>query len=242
MNAIRFFFAVCLLLPYTYGDARAADNIAVLENFSTINCDASKPVDDIFHDIALAGHKNLISFSCHTSVLDDVLKDPLANEFCDFRYDAYDRTLDEAPVLVLNGHLKTNGQFENVIHDGLALAHSLDEIRPIQLTLTDESLQVSLPALKLDKPTEIWLLAYKKSDPLHITEGPLAGNDMDYVHVVKSGQKLIGNWQGQYRNLSVPTDPYPGDGYIVLAQNPGDLQILAAGQIEKENIKDSGQE
>ncbi|MCB1532814.1 MAG: DUF1223 domain-containing protein [Alphaproteobacteria bacterium] len=220
-----------------HAPAKAADNIAVYELFTSAGCGDAVAADEIFEKIAQLNHENLIALSCHLTFFDNRIQDPHSKHFCDYRYDQYsEHVMTEAgtPQVVINGRFDTSGTRENIVRDALALAHSLDTVRAVALALDEDSLHIALPHLRFaeDKPVDVWLLAYKKQEEEKDMATLLTGEGHHYINIVTEIKKLL-EWDGEYRNLNVPLADFPADGYAVIAQYAEHSDILAAGKIEK---------
>ena len=220
----------------TAPQALARQGIAVVELFTSPGCSDTPTANAIFERIASLPNSNLILMSCHVTFFETEVKDPFARDFCDFRHDQYSDKAEfssaTTPEIIINGQFDTKGDKENIVRDGIELAYSLNTIAPIQMDLGSEDLNITLPELKLDETVDLWLFAYTKKAEMLIDSGPLKGGIARNINVATHAQKLL-NWDGKYKNLNMPKDMFPAEGYIVIAQSPTTMKMVAAGSIEK---------
>lgn len=229
--------------------ALANNNFVVLELFTTRGCANCPPVDARVKKIVEDSDENLIALGCHVTyfnkpsyfqdeegknvVLD--FSDPLAQNYCDARQYAYVRS-DVAeriytPQIVINGRFDTQGKTEQTVTSGLSMAQSLKPLEPIQLSVGDKTLDISLPKMRLDKPANIWLFGYNKHFTIQGTPGIKTDQIVEYVNYVAHHEKLL-HWDGSYKNMSFPLGDVPAEGYAVIAQYEDFTDIIAAGKIE----------
>lgn len=234
---MRFLCALLLIFATiaATSSAHAADNIAVMELFSSTSCQDAPNVDANFNKIASQNHKNLITLNCHVTYFEDQWKSSTEREFCDYRHNQYMGALDsmfmDTPHIVINGRFETSGKNEKTLNDAITMGHTLDQIRPIDIDQNNDAINISLTELRLEEHVDVWLFAYDKRKEVIIEDGPLAGSKPLYINLVTHTQKLL-EWKGAYRNLSIERNMFPADGYAVIAQNPKTMEILAAGRLE----------
>lgn len=227
--------AACLLIVNAANKAHANNNIAVLEYYSGLGCKDSVSSDRAFYNVAAARHSNLIAVSCHVESLDKDTPDPYSLEFCDFRLDEYSENVTQdfsSPKMLINGKFEIRGNNEKLLRDALEMGHSLNTIEPIQLEISNNSLNITLPELSLEKPASIWLLGYKKELQSGHESNLENGKASPYINLITTSQKLL-EWSGGYRNMSLSTNDFPAEGYAIIAQYSDHTDIIAAGKIEK---------
>lgn len=186
---------------------------------------------------------NIIALTCNVdySQYDDTiidLKRKALDNFCADRYYKYRKALkfSERKInafIVLNGQYETMGELQNVLNAGIKYAKAQSTILPLTLDLHENTLDISLPKIRLDHPANITIIAYnhfKKTNERSGAIGPPVITE--YANPV-TGFHTIKNWDGRYYNLSMDVHDMKGDGYTLLIQDPLTAKILAAGKIER---------
>lgn len=227
MRALLLLLCLCVSAP-----SWAGEKIAVMELFTSQGCSASPAAEENFSHFANLNHANLITLSCHITHFDQNLpENTLSRSFCDDRLKYYKRRINSlqsgTPYMVLNGRFSTYGMKRNIVESGLNMAHSLDEIAPITLTLSEEALEMSLPAIASANEMDIWIFAYDKNTQASSkdTNAPI------FSYVTKHLEHLM-TWDGTAQSLSFPLNGLPADGYAIIAQEKGYGPIAAAAKIE----------
>lgn len=232
-----FAWAFCLFIFSTNAFA-GNGNIAVIELYTSQGCNDAPPAEETFHTLSQTPHQNLIMLSCHITLFDeDGWKDTLSNPLCDERQEGYEDVLSvfdssSIPQIIVNGRFSNKGQKESLIRSSIEMAHSLDEIVPVQLSLSDETLGITLPKIRVEQGVDVWLFAYDKSETVSIKSGPNEGQKLTHTNAVQHMQKLF-LWDGAYTNLNIPLTDLPAEGYAIIAQYKDYSKIVAAGKIQK---------
>jgi hypothetical protein len=238
----RFIALSCLSLFLGFPAAQAAaapKNITVLELFTSQLCVETPTANNALAPIALDAPENLITIGCHVTFFDnEQTRDPYSHDFCDDRVSGYDRnntfSLTNVPLLIVNGIYDNRAQSPKIIQSSIRMGQATSTISPIQLEKTDLSLNITMPKLRLDKPADIWIFAYKDMDHVSFTEGPNIGKDVTYSNIALFSAKLA-NWNGDYMNMSFALADMPeaATGYAVIAQYSDFTGIVAAAKMDK---------
>lgn len=244
MRFLQYVFCVALLAGISTKAVNAQNNIAVVELFTANGCSASIYGDKLFYELSQNNDDNVILLSCHITKFDDEKSTDLySQDFCDYRMSQYTENVlytMSTPQMVFNGRFTTGGARAHIVRDAINLAKSLDTVQPVQLELSSQTLSITLPKMRLERPLDVWLFAYKKhADDNEKNTATIVINDLaattnrPLVNIATHAKKLLKGWNGDYKNLNLQTDDYEADGYIVLAQYPEHTDIMAAGRIEK---------
>ncbi|MCF8496450.1 MAG: DUF1223 domain-containing protein [Alphaproteobacteria bacterium] len=217
--------------------AQAGNGPTVVELFTTQGCSACPAADRILTRIVSEKDPQLITLSCHVTYFDNTTwKDEFSKPFCDARQSEYFSSLDlpslYTPQMIINGKFGLAGNKDSAVRAGIAMGQSLKAIQPIQLWVGEGVLNITLPALRLEKPADVWLFGYSREDSSIITAGENRGEVLQYANTVKSVTKLMA-WQGQYLNMAYPLAEIQGDSWAVIAQYADYTDIVAAGKTEK---------
>lgn len=217
-----------------------SEKIVVLELFTTAGCSNCPPADEIMNKVAREYEGNVIALGCHVTYFDQsVRKDPLSIPECDKRHESYrDKGVIKnlyVPQIIINGVFDSKGNKEQLVWSGIGMAESISNVKPINLKLQDNHLNIALPAAPLKGPAELWLFAYEKHRVFTITGA--AGEDpydVNYAHGVLHLQPLA-PWSGRALSMALPLDGFPKGayGYAIIAQDKATREVLAAGKVEK---------
>ena len=237
MKSCRFF--LYLLLPALLAAPvfAAEKTITVLELFTTQSCADCPPADMILEKIADEGQDHVIALGCHITYFDaGPWKDTLSIPACDERQGDYFRSVPlEAiytPQLIINGRFDAKGNKESLVRAAIAMSQSVNMVRELQVDLTSDSLQITLPAITLKKPASLWVIGYDFSNTTIITAGQNAGQTIRYVNPVRHIKKIL-DWDGKAMAMAFPLTDIEAQAYAVIAQDKDSGDIVAAGKIEK---------
>lgn len=233
-----FFFALVLMVFSAH--ARAQSNIAVLELFTSQGCTYGQKAEGVLERLAASRADNLIVLACHVTVFDDgEYKDPYSLELCDERRRQYRKITglfgsSGIPMAVVNGRFQDVGTEEILLRSSIDMAHSLDDIVALPMSLREGHLDLTFPKISTDTNLDVWLFAYKK-DAVSYVDGGWAGlvkKRLPQVNPVTHAKKLF-LWDGRYVTLSVPLSEMEGaDGYALIVQDRRNPRIIAAGKVE----------
>lgn len=230
-----FIFCALALFCGTSQAWAEAPKTLVLELFTSQSCTYCPKVDELVAELADAD-AHIIPIVCHVDYMDTPeWPDKMARPLCKERHDAYVDALEmQRPVIpatVLNGRYPIIGSNDKLIREGVAMARSVDMVTELQLTRRDGFLDVTLPAMRLDQPTDVMLAVFGNAQTVNITAGANLGMTVDYVAPVEFLIRLF-SWDGIYKNTSIPLAAYPGTGYAVIVQGKDAGPVYAAGMIK----------
>lgn len=237
MRFCRFFLYLLLSAPLAAPALAAEKTMTVLELFTTQSCADCPPADMILEKIADEDEQHVIALGCHITYFDSgPWKDTLSISDCDERQGDYFSSVPlEAiytPQMVINGRFDAKGNKESLVRAAIAMSQSVNMVQELEIGLNPDSLQIALPAIKLEQPTTLWVISYDFSNTTIITAGQNAGQTIRYVNPVRHIRKII-DWDGSATTMTFPLTEIKAQGYAVIAQYEDSGDILAAGKAEK---------
>jgi hypothetical protein len=208
-----------------------ADPRAVIELFTSQGCSSCPAADKLLSE--LQADPSLIPLSLPIDYWDYLgWKDTLAIPGHTTRQRAYSQVRGDreiyTPQVVVNGVAQTIGsdrvKIENAVAQSKYNASSLSV--PLQVTVADERVTVTLPERAEATGGEIWLCPLSGSVSVGIARGENRGHTLTYTNVVRRWVKL-GTWTGKGESFTVPIDAIRFDGVDAVAV------ILQSGSFEK---------
>ncbi len=210
-----------------------ADPRAVIELFTSQGCSSCPAADRLLAE--LYADPSLVPLSLPIDYWDYLgWKDTLALPGHTLRQKAYSQVRGDreiyTPQVVVNGVAQVIGSdragIENAVTQTRQHASSLSV--PVQLTVGDERLTISLPGR--ERPDlgggEVWLCPLSGSVSVGIGRGENRGRTITYTNVVRRWVKL-GTWSGKSESFVVPLDAIRLDGIDTVAV------ILQSGSFER---------
>jgi hypothetical protein len=208
-----------------------ADPRAVIELFTSQGCSSCPAADKLLAE--LHNDSSLIPLSLPIDYWDYLgWKDTLAIPGHTARQKAYSQVRGDreiyTPQVVVNGVVQAIGSdragIENAVVQSRNNASSLSV--PLQVSVTDERISVTIPARAEGGGGEVWLCALSGAVSVGIGRGENRGRTITYTNVVRRWIRL-GSWSGKSENFTVPIDSIKFDGVDSVAV------ILQSGSFEK---------
>jgi len=209
-----------------------ADGPVVVELFTSQSCSSCPPADALLGE--LAKHDTIIALGCHVTYWDHLnWRDTLSRKFCTDRQRAYARQMGSlqvyTPQMVVNGDIEFVGS--NRAKASQAIASTT--VQPIKLSLDNDTLTATLPALTSGPALQtLWLFSTHSDHTQAIKSGENRGKTITYVNSVQTLEQL-GTWSGTAQTLSFPLPKGEAENpsYVLIAQPQGFGAITAAGRI-----------
>lgn len=233
------FLTFCLLCPGPQaGAGTSGDPVVVLEYFTTQICPDCRPADEILQKLAGENAPDIIIYGCHVTYLDnDLTKDKLSREFCDKRHIAYMSALTlgalYTPQLFINGRFNIYGDQEKYVRAGAAMGLEMKTVERLALAWQDGKIAFTLPETPLERPADIWLIAYDKMRPAQIQIEPETGEVFNHANAVAHIEKIM-VWDGGAQNIAYLVTAAPADEYAVIVQYTTENGLLAAGKLARD--------
>jgi hypothetical protein len=205
------------LLAIGPANAQSGGGVKVYELFTSTNCPACPPADDLFTKMA-ANDPDIIALGCHVTYFDRAgRRDPMAKIFCDARQSQYRRAgvspKTYTPQAVINGAAAVVGSHGAEVRSILKYSTGIESL---PLMARGGYLDIRLPAMRFERDVDLWLFAFDR--------GTAA-----YAYPVKHLTKLM-TWDGRGGKLSFPVSEMTAQGFAVIAQDTKTRQIYAAGR------------
>ena len=208
----------------------------ILELFTSQSCSSCPAADKVLSELAIQ-NENIIALSCHVTYWNHLhWKDTLSTPLCTDRQRQYVQTLQSrgpyTPQIIINGRHETVGSRKADILRHTSHDLKNNPVKPIDLSLTNSELQISLPAIEKGG-YQLTLISYGDNHTEEILRGENRGRTISYIHPVQDIINL-GHWDGtalpMMYDLSILDKAV---GYTIIAQkNSTTGPIVAAAQIK----------
>ena len=189
---------ICLLALGASVPATAAENLLVVELFTSQGCSSCPPADALLGKMARAD-PGLLPLDMHVTYWDRLgWKDPFSLPQATERQRAYSALLGMdnvyTPQMVVNGRFQAVGSDRDAV--AAAVAQARQQPLAVPLSLTADSAGLRVVAGPGRGSATLYLVGF---DPQQITEvraGENAGRTLPEVNVVRS-IAAVGSWRGQ---------------------------------------------
>jgi len=211
----------------------AADDLTVVELFSSQGCSSCPPADAMLHD--LAKRDDVIALALHVDYWDYIgWKDTFADPAYTLRQHGYahanDATTVYTPQMVIGGVDFVVGTRPMVVADLIRDHGAIPN--PVEVTLTVSGGQVLIRAEAVGRTRgtlAVQVVSFDPYETVAIARGENAGRELAYANVVTNWTAL-GDWNG--RGVYEASVPRGTGGIAVLVQENGFGRILGAAQIK----------
>ena len=227
---LGYLFAACGLFFTSAISSALAENVTVVELFTSQGCAACPPADEYF--ATLTDMADVVPLALHVDYWDYIgWKDAFANPRFTERQRAYARMNHSrtiyTPQFIINGKDRIEGL--NPAETAERLASHLNRPSPVQISVQQDGahLHVVLDAdPPLDHPALVELVRYLPKRTVTIENGENAGKTVTYRNIVTSW-KTLEEWSGQDR-LEFEAEIEGTEPAVIIVQRPGPRTILAA--------------
>lgn len=215
-------------------NADGADNVTMVELFTSQGCASCPPADE--HLAELAERADVLALSLHVDYWDYLgWQDTFADAAHRLRQSGYRDMLGSrvlfTPQMVINGARSLPGSRNDMVESAIKAEAKAPARAEIRLDQEDGMLHVEITHLAGSLPCMIWVAAFDRRARVEIERGENAGRIFTYRNVVSKLMKL-GPWNGQDdTRISLP-QPGPGEGIAVWLQDEDSGRILAASSLE----------
>jgi len=211
--------------------AEAQQRPAVVELFTSQGCSSCPPADAFLGELAQRG--DVLALAYHVDYWDGIgWKDLFALPQATARQEGYKRRLGlrslYTPQMVIDGHLDLVGSDRP---QALRLLGPRRAEAMPTLALRDGLLRIDLPgAARI--PMEVVWIAYLQQAETAVARGENAGRRLKEFNIVR-GSQVLGRWDGEARQLTVPLAQLPADAdaVAVLVQQLGQGGVLGAAAL-----------
>ncbi len=202
---------------------------AVIELFTSEGCSSCPPAEAYVGE--LAQRPDVLALSFHVDYWDDLgWRDRFALPEAVQRQRVYAKVLRLSsvytPQVVIDGHEDCVGSDRNSI--GRALAQKRGGVA-VALTVREGEVLVDLGARENIAPSDVVLVAYRRTAVSPIGRGENAGRTIKEFNIVREFHSL-GRWDGQPRQYRTRVDALPADAtdVAILVQPLGQAPIIGA--------------
>lgn len=214
--------------------ADGADNVVMVELFTSQGCTSCPPADE--HLAALAERRDVLALSMHVDYWDYLgWQDTFAAaehtlRQADYRDKMGARVLF-TPQMIIDGVQSVPGFRREMVEAAIEAAAKLPHQAGIAIGRQDGMLNAEVTG-EARRPSTIWVASYDQSASVEIERGENAGQSFTYRNVVEKLMK-VGPWRGEGPvTFSLP-QPAPGEGIAVWLQDDRSGRILAASYVEE---------
>lgn len=235
LGHLRTILLVALTLPAA-AFANDADNVVMVELFTSQGCPSCPPADTYLAE--LADRKGVLALALHVDYWDYLgWQDTFARAEHTRRQAAYRDRMGArvlyTPQMVIDGARSVPGTRRDAVEAAIRAAAQSPSGVKIHLDHRDGMLRARISGNADTRPGTIWVASYDLRSEVRITKGENAGHSYTYRNIVEKLMK-VGPWDGEApMNLPVP-QPVPGEGIAVWFQDGGTGRIMTASFFENE--------
>jgi len=249
MNRILSFFCIAFLLSASINlttaslvsAEAAAQNLVVVELFTSQGCNSCPPADDLLAE--LSQQENILALSYNVDYWNYLgWKDTFAQPASTARQRKYNRSLGKSgvytPQMVIQGRHDAVGSKADLVRKLIEQAESANKLPSapdITFDDTDSMMSLTIGAhIKAPSPAAtIWIIGYDYARTVDIKRGELGGQVRTYHNVVRA-IKRIGSWMGEDIKLTLSAKDIGREkygAYAVLLQADAHGPIIAAAKL-----------
>ena len=218
----------------TLAPAGWAENLIVVELFTSQGCSSCPPADDYMQQ--LTADPGVMALSLHVDYWDYIgWADSFAQARFTDRQKAYARAIGSrtiyTPQFIVGGEDRVEGYAPDAT-EALLARHKTGS-SPVRLTVTREGDRLVIRAEAdppLTNPVRVQLVRYMPEATVTIDRGENAGRTITYRNVVTQWD-LLGQWPGD-APLEMTADAPGSEPAVVIVQDEGPAAILAAARAE----------
>ncbi|HET7410550.1 MAG TPA: DUF1223 domain-containing protein [Paracoccaceae bacterium] len=214
--------------------ADGADNVVMVELFTSQGCSSCPPADE--HLAKLAERDDVLALSMHVDYWDYLgWQDTFAQAEHTLRQAEYRDRMGArvlfTPQMIIDGARSVPGVKHDMVEAAIEAAAKAPHEAGISLDQQDGMLRAEITGEPGPWPSTIWVASYDREATVEIERGENAGRTFTYRNVVEKLMK-VGPWDGDGpASLPLP-QPAPGEGIAVWLQDERSGRILAASYIE----------
>lgn len=207
----------------------AAPRPTVVELYTSEGCSSCPPAAALLGE--LAGKPSVLALAFHVNYWDGLgWADKFALPYAVQRQRRYAQALELpsifTPHIVIDGKTSFIGSDRNGI---ITAIRSAREGVPIAISWQGHDLAIELRQTRVQKPTDVMLVAYQPRAVTAIGRGENAGRTMRDFNIVRATYAL-GRWGAHAQTFTLPGSSLPKDAttVAVLIQEPDQRAILSA--------------
>lgn len=224
-------------LVLAIGSTAHADELTVVELFTSQGCSSCPPADALLAE--LAERDDVLALSTHVDYWDYLgWKDPFASAATTKRQRSYADKLGlryvYTPQMVIQGTTQVVGSHrQEVLKEIAGISHTNDI--DVDLHRQDDGVLVTLPAdeafARDRRAADVWLILIDDRRSTRVERGENRGRHLTYRNVVQSINR-IGIWRGQPMTIGISVKlPADADACAVLVQGHASGRVLGAARM-----------
>ena len=224
-----------LSLAGAAGVAGAADNVVMVELFTSQGCSRSPPADKTVAE--LADREDVLALSFHVDYWnylgwpDTFAREEHTARQADYRDKLGGRVLF-TPQIVVDGSRSVPGYKRAMINSAIEQAAETPDLAVIDIGSDDGMLHARISSKGGHGPSTIWVASYDDAAAVTIERGENAGRSFTYRNVVDKLMK-VGPWRPDGPESYPLPQPGPGGGIAVWLQEDRTGRILGASFFER---------
>lgn len=217
------------------GAAGAADNVVLVELFTSQGCSSCPPADKTVAE--LADRDDVLALSLHVDYWDYIgWQDTFAQEEHTERQAEYRDKLGNrvlfTPQIVVDGTRSVPGFKRAMINQAIAEAAETPHLATIGIVSEDGMLHATIASDASLGPSTIWVASYDRAAEVEIQRGENAGRKFTYRNVVDKLMK-VGPWHAGGPGSYPLPQPGSGEGIAVWLQDDRTGRVLATSFVEE---------
>ena len=221
-----------LLVPVAH--AKAADDVVLVELFTSQGCSSCPPADSNL--AKLIGQEGVLALSMHVDYWDYLgWKDTFGrrehtNRQIDYR-DAWGARVIYTPQMVVHGRFDVPGYRLDSIAESIGSAHRLPRKASISIRRDGGMLKAVVTSKEDTTDCTIWMASYDHKQTVQIERGENAGEQITYHNVVDKLMRVGERRSGEVQEIALP-QPGQGSGIAIWLQDNRTGRILSASYID----------
>ncbi len=229
---LRTLMAMLAVLGFSVA-AHAADDVVMLELFTSQGCTSCPPADENLGK--LANRDDVIALSMHVDYWDYLgWRDTFAKREHTQRQVAYRDAMGArviyTPQMVVQGRFDVPGYRPDQIEEAIGTAYRLPRQANISIQRADGMLKAIVTSRGEMPECTIWVASYDRSATVEIGRGENAGRQITYYNVVDKLMRVGSRKSNAPQEVALP-QPDPGTGVVIWLQDVETQQIISASFI-----------
>lgn len=215
---------------------QAADNVVLVELFTSQGCSSCPPADRNL--AALAKREDVLALSMHVDYWDYLgWRDTFASTAHTERQYEYRRLMGArvvyTPQMIIQGREDVPGYKPDMIAEAISKSAAVPRAAGIAIADVDGMYEAVITgtASTPEQTCTIWVASYAQESPVEIERGENAGRTITYHNVVEKLMK-VGPWDTDApQTINLP-QPAAGEGVAVWLQDDATGEVISASFIE----------
>ena len=214
--------------------AKAADNVVLVELFTSQGCSSCPPADENLGH--LVGQDGVLALSMHVDYWDYLgWKDTFARPEHTKRQiayrDAWGARVIYTPQMVVQGRFDVPGYRPDSIAESIGSANRLPEQASITIKRDGGMLKAVVTSRGDAEDCTIWMASYDHEQTVRIERGENAGESITYHNVVDKLMRVGARDANAVQEIALP-QPEAGGGVAIWLQENATGRILTASYID----------